>query len=155
MRNYRDTVCTMPAMPNIASVFKSEISRIARKESRSDVEPPRKAVAQHRSAIAAMKRQIAELERRLKQTARAQRVRPRPEPEESNKQIRFSPQRLAAHRAKLGLSAKDYARLVGVSALSIYKWESGSTRPRSSQLPAIAAVRKLGLREAQAKLAEG
>jgi DNA-binding transcriptional regulator YiaG len=145
----------MPAMPNIASVFKSEISRIARKESRSDVEPLRKAVAQHRSAIAAMKRQIAELERRLKQTARAQRVRPRPEPEESNKQIRFSPQRLAAHRAKLGLSAKDYARLVGVSALSIYKWESGSTRPRSSQLPAIAAVRKLGLREAQAKLAEG
>lgn len=144
---------TIGAMPNIASVLKSEISRIARKETRSDVEPLRKMVAQHRSAIAALKRQVAELERRLKQTARAQRPRSSPEPEESAKQIRFSPQRLAAHRAKLGLSAKDYASLVGVSALSIYKWESGNTRPRTTQLPAIAAVRKLGLREAQARLA--
>ncbi len=151
--NYRETTCTMPAMPNIASVLKSEISRIARKEARSDVEPLRKAVAQHRSAIAAMKRQIAELERRLKQTARTQRAGPPPASEESNAQIRFSPKRLAAHRAKLGLSAKDYASLVGVSALSIYKWEGGNTRPRTSQLAAIAAVRKLGKREVLAQLA--
>lgn len=133
-------------MPNIAPVLKSEISRIARKESRSEVEPLRKMAAQRRPAISALKRQIAELERRLKQTARGQRSRPAPDDEAFGKQIRFSPQRLAAHRAKLGLSAKDYASLVGVSALSIYKWESGGTRPRTSQLPAIAAVRKLGLR---------
>jgi DNA-binding transcriptional regulator YiaG len=140
-------------MPNIASVLKSEISRIARKETRTDVEPLRKIVAQHRSAIAALKRQVADLEQRLKQTARGQRSRPSSEPEEFGKQIRFSPQRLAAHRAKLGLSAKDYATLVGVSAQTIYKWEAGNTRPRAGQLPAIAAVRKLGLLEAHSKLA--
>ena len=41
----------------------------------------------------------------------------------------------------------------GVSALSVYKWESGKTRPRARQLEAIASLRKMGKREAQARLA--
>lgn len=142
-------------MPNIASVLKTEISRIARKESRGEMEALRKATAQHRTAIAVLRRQVVDLDRRLKQSLRGQRAQKAPAISESTRQIRFSPQRLAAHRAKLGLSAKDYATLVGVSALSIYKWESGSTRPRAAQLPAIAEVRKLGAREALARLAEG
>ncbi|WP_162594420.1 helix-turn-helix domain-containing protein [Variovorax sp. PBL-E5] len=140
-------------MPNIASVLKTEIARISRRESRSELDSLRKATAQHRSAIAALKRQVVELEKRLKQSSRAQRTQNASPVGESKRQIRFSPQRLAAHRAKLDLSAKDYATLVGVSALSIYKWESGSTRPRAAQLPAIAEVRKLGAREAHARLA--
>jgi DNA-binding transcriptional regulator YiaG len=141
-------------MSNLASALKSEIARISRRESRSELESLRKATAQHRSAIAALKRQVVDLERRLKQSSRAQRTQNVPPSKESSKQIRFSAQRLAAHRAKLGLSAKDYATLVGVSALSIYKWESGSTRPRATQLSAIAEVRRLGAREAHARLAE-
>lgn len=141
-------------MPNIASILKSEIARISRRESRSELESLRKATAQHRAAIAALKRQVVDLEKRLKLSSRAQRTQTPPPATESTRQIRFSPQRLAAHRAKLGLSARDYATLVGVSALSIYKWESGSTRPRAAQLLAIAEVRKLGAREAHARLAE-
>ena len=141
-------------MPNIASVLKTEISRIARKESRSEMESLRKSTAQHRTAIAALKRQVVELESRLKKSLRVRGIQKAPAISEPTRQIRFSPQRLAAHRAKLGLSAQDYATLVGVSALSIYKWESGSTRPRAAQLSAIAEVRKLGAREGHARLAE-
>ena len=36
------------------------------------------------------------------------------------------------------------ARLLGVSALSVYKWESGKTRPRAKQIEAIAALRGMG-----------
>lgn len=139
-------------MPNIASALKAEIARIARKELRADVEPLRKASAQHRSAIAALKRQIAELERRLKRAPKA--ASPAATESAADRQIRFSAERLKNHRAKLGLSAKDYGTLVGVSGLTIYKWESGNTRPRDSQLPAIAAVRALGKREVEAKLAD-
>jgi transcriptional regulator with XRE-family HTH domain len=53
----------------------------------------------------------------------------------------------------LGLSAAAVATLLGVSGQSIYKWEEGKTRPRASQLPAIAALRKMGKREANARLA--
>jgi len=44
--------------------------------------------------------------------------------------------------------------LLGVSAQSIYHWETGKTKPRQSQLAAIAAVRKMGKREAMAQLAK-
>lgn len=139
-------------MPNIASALKAEISRIARKELRADVEPLRKASAHYRSAIAALKRQIADLERRIKRAPKVERS--APTEGEAGRQIRFSAERLKDHRAKLGLSAKDYGTLVGVSGLTIYKWEGGNTRPRASQLPGIAAVRALGKREAEARLAE-
>lgn len=129
------------------------MSRIARKEIRADVEALRKASAHYRTAIAALKRQITELEKQVKRTSKVARTTPLPEGE-PDRQIRFSAERLKNHRAKLGLSAKDYGALIGVSGLTVYKWEGGNTRPRDSQLPAIAAVRKLGKREAQARLSE-
>lgn len=139
-------------MPNIATALKDEISRIARKQNRSELEPLRKASAHYRSAIAAPKRRISELEARLKGASRSK-LSPIANDEVSDgRQIRFSAPRLAAHRAKLGLSAKDYGALVGVSGLTIYHWESGNVRPRNIQLRAIAAVRRLGKREAQARL---
>jgi DNA-binding transcriptional regulator YiaG len=121
-------------MPNIASALKAEIARIARKELRTDVDPLRKASAHHRSAIAALKRQIAELERRIKRAPKVEKA--ASTEADTDRQIRFSAPRLKNHRAKLGLSAKDYGALIGVSGLTIYNWESGSTRPRDSQLPA-------------------
>jgi hypothetical protein len=39
-----------------------------------------------------------------------------------------------------------------VSALSIYKWESGKARPRAKYIPAIAALRTLGRKHAAAVL---
>lgn len=65
---------------------------------------------------------------------------------------RFSPTWLAKHRARLGLSAADYGRLVGVSAITIYNWEKGRTRPRPRQLEGLARVRALGRREATERL---
>ena len=37
--------------------------------------------------------------------------------------------------------------------LSIYKWEAGKVYPRAAQLERIAAIRKLGKREAVVRLA--
>ncbi|MBU3710747.1 MAG: helix-turn-helix transcriptional regulator [Limnohabitans sp.] len=56
-------------------------------------------------------------------------------------------------RKKLGISAAEMGQLLGVSAQSVYHWETGKTKPRASQLAAIAAVRKLGKRAVAAKLA--
>lgn len=138
-------------MPNIASLLKAEITRLARKELRVNTDSLKKAAATHRTEIAALKRRVVALERQAKRTAK---VVSRDEPEliESDTQHRFSAKGLASHRKRLGLSAADYAALLGVSALSVYKWEGGEVRPRASYLPAIAAVRALGKREATARL---
>ncbi len=50
------------------------------------------------------------------------------------------------------MSAADYARLVGVSQLTIYNWEQGKSRPRKEQLASLIALRGIGKREAVAKL---
>ena len=65
---------------------------------------------------------------------------------------RFSAKGLAAQRKRLGLSAAAMAKLLGVSALSVYKWESGKTRPRAKQIEAIARLRGIGKKEAAARL---
>ena len=49
-------------MPNIAAVLKDEISRIARKEIRSETAVLKKASAQYRKEIAALKRQVSNLQ---------------------------------------------------------------------------------------------
>lgn len=145
-------------MPNIAAVLKTEIARIARKEVRSQTEEFRKSSAQYRSHIAALRKRIDELERQLKRVGKtAGRSAPAAAADADDDQgtsRRFSATRLAAQRQKLGLSAADFATLLGVSGQSVYKWEHGESRPRARQLEAIAAVRGIGKREAAARLAK-
>jgi len=59
----------------------------------------------------------------------------------------------SSQRRRLGLSAADCGLLVGTTAQSIYNWESGKVRPRARHLAAIAALRTLGRKDAQAHLA--
>ncbi|MBI5276685.1 MAG: helix-turn-helix transcriptional regulator [Burkholderiales bacterium] len=141
-------------MPNLASILKSEIARLARKEVRAETDHLKKMSAQYRSDIAALKREVKSLQSQLKAVSRISGRSPRAEaPDEAaGRQVRFSAQRLAAQRQRLGLSAQAFGALVGVTGQSIYKWESGAARPRASQLRAIAAVRALGKREAQKRL---
>jgi DNA-binding transcriptional regulator YiaG len=140
-------------LPNIASLLKEEIVRVARKTLRAETESLKKASAQYRSEIAALKRRVDTLERQL---ARVGKKIAKEEgelaPEVMVHQVRFSAKGLRAQRKRLGLSAGDFAVLVGVSPQTIYNWEAGSTRPRSDQLTAIAAVRGIGKREALARL---
>jgi DNA-binding transcriptional regulator YiaG len=68
--------------------------------------------------------------------------------------LRFSARSVKAQRRRTGLSAADYAKLVGVSPLTIYNWEHHKSRPRREQFAALVALRNLGKREAKAKLAQ-
>jgi hypothetical protein len=87
-------------MPNLGSVLKAEITRLARKEVRAEGEATRKASSQHRRYIAALRRQVATLER---QVAVLQR-KPKP-PVASSRPVRFTARGLRAHRERVGLSA--------------------------------------------------
>lgn len=141
-------------MANIASLFKSEISRIARKEIRAETQSLKKASAQYRSEIAALKRRVAEQDRLLARLRKTTRAAPAAASSEEGPQLRFRADGFATLRKKLGLSAADMGKLIGVSLQTVYHWEKGQSKPRASQLQAIAAVRKLGKRGAAAQLAE-
>ena len=114
------------------------------------------AVVGYRSDIAKLKRRAAALEKQVRRLAQS-RGRSAPaagdKPGDARNQLRFSAKGMASQRRRLGLSAHDYGLLVGASGQSVYKWESGAARPRARHLPAIAAVRAMGKKQAAARLA--
>jgi DNA-binding transcriptional regulator YiaG len=143
----------MAAMPNIATLLKTEISRVARKELRGESHALKKAVSTHRSEIAALKRRTHTLEQELRRLSKlAAKAAPAAVDEPASAKSRFSAKSLISQRRRLGLSAAECGLLVGATAQSIYNWEAGTVRPRDKHLPAIAALRAFGKKDAAARL---
>ena len=140
-------------MPNIAAALKEEVSRMARKAIREEVGATKKAVAQYRREIAALKRQVQDQTRKIAflEAQESRRLARKPSPAVAEG-ARFSAKWLKAHRKRLGLSAADYAKLVGVSELTIYNWELGKSKPSPEGRAAWVAIRALGKREALRRL---
>jgi len=140
------------AMPNVATVLKEEITRLARKEAKAEAASSKKAISQHRRDIAELKRQVRSLTKDIGSLERQQKRSEKAAPRTDKATIRFSPSRLKSHRDRLEISAADYAALVGVSPLTIYNWEKGETKPRQKQVAAWAKIKDLGKREAWKRL---
>lgn len=154
------------AMTTFANSLKKEIARVARKELRDEMAAMRKLSVLQRSEIAALKKQLKALQSQVNRLgrARAEPVReapatagaasvapPRGKP---GRKVVFTAERLKTQRARLGLTQEQMAKLLGVSSLSIWKWESGGAVPRASRVPKILERLALGKREAQELLAD-
>ncbi len=139
-------------MPNITSLMNQHIRSLARRELKGSIAETNKRSAEHRRSIAALKREVAALRREIATLMKyAPKTSPAPKVDLGNSRLRVDG--LKAHRTRLGLSQDAYGRLVGVSGLTIYNWESKKTKPRRSQLPNIVSVRGIGKREAMERLA--
>ena len=159
-------------MANLASALKEEIGRLARKEIRQQTAGTSKTVTQCERDIAALKRQMEDLQRKLSSLRTPDAPRQTASKKKSSKKAatkkqaaatasgsgqqssraRFSAKGLKANRERLGLSADNYGKLVGVSGLSIYNWEQGKARPRESSIAALMTIRGIGKREAAKRL---
>lgn len=145
-------------MTILITTLKSEIARVARKELKEELLAIRKSTMTHRAEIAALKRQFKSLAAELKAITRGAGAKSHPLLDSSEPAvspgIRFSAQRLAKYRSKMGITQSQMATLLDVSYLSVHKWESGASTPRSAQLQKIAAAMKMGKREVTKKLGE-
>jgi DNA-binding XRE family transcriptional regulator len=152
-------------MTTFADSLKKEIARVARKELRDELGALRKTSLQQRSEIAALKKQLKALQTQMNRLGRTRAepareapsaagavgvVAPRGKP---GRKVVFTAERLKTQRARLGLTQEQTARLLGVSSLSIWKWESGGAVPRASRVPKILQLLALGKREALALVA--
>lgn len=140
-------------MTTFANQLKTEISRIAKKAGRAETAALKKSASSHRSEIAELKRRIATLEAAVKRVGKQAGKASKVSVEEDKEKLRFRMDGFITLRKKLNLSANEMGQLLGVSGQSIYKWEQGKAKPRASQLPAIAAARKMGKKQVMAKLA--
>ena len=136
-------------MPNINNLLREEIARVSRREMRKQMAVLQRSSAAYRRDIAALKRQVAQLSR---DAARANRAKPAtiaPEPDSSVRH-RFVASGFRTLRHRLGLSASQMGKLLGVSEQSIYNWETKVATPRRAMLPRIAELRGKGKREVMA-----
>ena len=142
-------------MPNIGAILREEIGRLSRRSTRSICVPLKRDVAGLRRAVAALRRENQKL---MKDNARLMadlnsRLAALPAmPEEALKKVRISPRLVKVQRTRLGLSRQDFSRLLGVSAGAVLAWEGGRSKPREKAKAALAAVRRLGKREARRRL---
>lgn len=152
-------------MTTFADSLKKEIARVARRVLRDEIAALRKAAATHRAEIAGVKKllrdlqmQVNRLEKRSRETL--QLVSPIEHASmppalkgKPGRKVVFTAQRLKAQRARLGFTQEQMAKLLGVSALSIWKWEKGGAVPRASRVPKILERLALGKREAESQIA--
>jgi DNA-binding transcriptional regulator YiaG len=138
-------------MPNIATVLKDEITRLARKEIRQQVDPLRAQVLAQRKAISALKSEVERLQRDVVKLAKGtpKSVAVKASSNDSGKQSRYSGALLRKLRERLGLSRDAFAPLLGASSQALYNWEQTETRPRQEFLDKIALIRGLSKTQVQ------
>jgi DNA-binding transcriptional regulator YiaG len=145
---------TTPIMPNIASVLKGEILRLSRGEVRRQLKATLQLTRQQRTHVAALRREVTRLERELRALRKQLPRAAREAAPVAGAAQRFVRKGFRSHRDRLGLSAADCGKLLGVSAQTIYNWERGASNPPRSQMGRIAFLRTIGKRQVQARLAE-
>lgn len=145
-------------MPNLSQVFKAEISRISRHEIKTAFKPLHQSTISLKKTIIDLKRKIASIEAANKQLLSFQK---KQEPQLQVKPVEMEKARITAKtirklREKLGLSQAEFGKLIDVSITHVFNMEhkQGRLRFRGDTLKNILAIKGIGKREAQKRLAE-
>ena len=140
-------------MADVGGVLRQEIVRLARRELRAQLEPFKKARTEQGQAIALLKREVKELRQEVASRRKGS-LAPKAAaaPATGARNLRFVAKGLKAQRTRLGLSATNYGRLVGVSHQTVRNWEEGVSKPSASDLAIIDRLRRTSKQAAQLAL---
>ena len=142
-------------MSKVESALREEITRLARKVTRTmqartveDVRRLKKRVANLQTEIATLKREQAREASRSRMAEATKSIK-----EEGAKKARLSPGLIQKLRKRHRISQSDMAVLLGVSTSAVGFWESGKAQPRPDMKARIVALRNLGRRDVRRVLA--
>jgi DNA-binding transcriptional regulator YiaG len=144
-------------MPDVASVLKAEISRLARREIRKATNPLKSQVRDLREKVARQKKQITVLEKDLSQWAKKETAEATISPQEVEEQLkpaRISSSSVKRCRRRLKLSQRQMGQLLGVSMMTVARWEQGKVSPRGRNKVAFLELRGMGIRQVKKRLEE-
>jgi DNA-binding transcriptional regulator YiaG len=145
-------------MPNIASVLKEEIQRLARKQVKAGLAPLKRDNVRLKKSVADLKRQVTDLARANSVLQRRGLPAGASEPVEAASngapKLRPTSKSLESLRHRLGLTQVEFAQLLGVSGQAVVYWAArrGRVHMRAKTLAALADVQKIGKREARRRL---
>ena len=142
--------------------FQAEVARLVRKQVKDDQAALKQSDRKQREEVSALKQEVKSLSTQVrsltKQLAKlealVQSQVPQKEPRtpRSSSGFVFNHEALIAKRHELGLTQAQMAQLLGVSNLTVYKWETGAVQPRDKKLARLQEVLKMRSRQAQKAL---
>ena len=132
-------------MADIKNVLYEEIRRLARKEVKLAVAPLQAKIVELRQTISALSKKVkcapsapsAEVSKDSDENTDGKK----------SKSFRFKAAAIKKLRAKFDMSQAEFAKLVGVSTLTVSCWELGKTSPRPGAKERLAQLRSMGKRE--------
>ena len=145
-------------MPNVASVLREEIQRLARKQVKAGLSPVKRETVRLKKSVADLRGQVTALSRTTRELlAKVTAMVASQETEAATKPaagLRPTSRSLGALRRRLGLTQVQFGKLLGVSGQAAGQWESkgGRVRMRSATLAALAGIQEIGRREARRRL---
>lgn len=148
----------MPQTNSYAASFRSEVSRLAKKEAKALVGPVAKDLIKAKKVISAQRKELAELQRSLNALAKVVKTQAAAlEPAgagviESALGQKWRKDTVRSTRRKLKITQTEMATLLGVSIGSVTGWETGRTEPREGMKQAVFALRELTPESASAEL---
>ena len=143
-------------MPDVGTVLKSEISRLARKEAKKMATGLSGSVQDLKRQLRQQRKEIADLHSALatKMDRRDEgKISPELSKEKPAARVRISTDSVKSHRKRLKLSQKQLGQLVGVTTITVSNWERGKSTPRGEKREAFAILRDMGLKEVKERLA--
>ncbi len=143
-------------MGKLEGMIKSEIVRLAKRETKKIAFPLRRDLRALRNAVTQLRQSVLALEKwtiQQKREMRKGKVPLEAAPDEVRRS-RFSPRLIRSLRKRLAITQKEMASLAGVTVGAIYQWEQGIFEPRGKKKGILVALRKLGRRAVKKLLEE-
>jgi len=145
-------------MPNIASVLKAEIERLAAKAVKAQTRELQAALQGQRKQIVELQKRLSDQDRRITRLPKvaekagtagvAARTVVRPKVSGWRRDM------VRSIRKRFGITQGQLAALLGVQLNSVSLWETGRTVPRRRQQEGLMAIRDLSKEEVEKRLEE-
>ena len=145
-------------MSNLMKELKSEIVRQARKEIKREMVPAKRVTAAHRALIADLRRLVDALKRDVAALKKSVPAKALATAQAPAGRFWITGKGVKALRKRLGLTQAQFGKLVGVSVVTVVKWEAhkGKTPIRlKAAIARLQAIRKMGKKQAAEMLGMG
>jgi DNA-binding transcriptional regulator YiaG len=138
-------------MPDIKTVLREMVIRIAKQEANAKVRPLEKKVFELRESCRIQKNLIIELQKKLSEISgnvkpedKALTVSP-----DAMENVRIFPALIVALRKRLELSVRQFSKLVGANRHTVASWEAGISKPKDGHKAKLIALRGIGKTKAK------
>ncbi len=138
-------------MSDIKTVLREMVIRIAKQETNAKIRPLEKKVIELRENCRLQKKLIAELQCKVSKIS----VDIKPDKKtltvcpEAMENTRIYPALIVALRKRLGLSGRQFAKIVGANRNTVSNWEAGRSKPQDEHKAKIIALRGIGKTKAK------